>query len=369
MRARRPPRGEDALARVVLDRYLAVRRGESVTIETWNHALPWARAFVVEARHRGAVPTLVLEDESAFFHSVELGGSATVKGTPAGTRGGAYVYFGGPEEFPRLLGLPANDLESLIERHDRAWWEAARSHHIRAVRLAISDATLPAAARYGVDLAAWQAELLHASLVDPDHIARIARGFTRALGHAGSLRIRHPNGTDLELRRGSSPLVVESGRPDPASGGVWGRVPSGLLVVPLRAGVAEGVWESNRPAFDRFVRPPLAVGGRFKFRAGRLTEFAFDHGGEPFAAFYARAGRGRERPAALTIGLNPAVSHAPEVLEFGAGTLGLLLGDSPYLRGTHRARFSYLAALAGADVEVDGRPWMVGGLLRTKGRR
>ena len=65
-------RPEEALARVVLDWYLAVRPGDVVTVETWNHALAWARPFVVEARRRGAEPSLVLEDEEAFFRSVAL---------------------------------------------------------------------------------------------------------------------------------------------------------------------------------------------------------------------------------------------------------------------------------------------------------
>ena len=371
MRRRRPPLAEDALARVVLDRYLSLRRGETVTIESWSHALPWARAFVVEARRRGALPTLVLEDESAFFRSLEWGGSLALRGTPrpALERGGAHVYLGGPEEFPRLLGLPSNDLESLLNRHDRAWWQAARRNRTRAVRLGIADATFPAATRYGVDLEAWQTELVRASLVDPRRLEGSGRKLLRGLARGRRFRIRHANGTDLELRRGSAPAVVESGRPNPASGVVWGRVPSGLLVVPLRAGAGDGSWEGNRPAYDRFALPSVTTGGRFQFRAGRLVEFAFDRGGERFAAAYARAGPGRERPVALTVGLNPAISHAPEVPELGVGTVGLLVGDSPYLRGTRATRFSFLTVLSGADVEVDGRPWLVGGLPAAPRRR
>jgi hypothetical protein len=72
---------------------------------------------------------------------------------------------------------------------------------------------------------------------------------------------------------------------------------------------------------------------------------------------------------ALTVGLNPAISHSPEVLEFALGTLGLLLGDSPYRRGGRSTGFSFLSALAGADVDVDGRPWLVAGLPAARSRR
>jgi hypothetical protein len=363
MPRRRPPRPEDALARVVLDGYLGVRRGEPVTIETWSHALPWARAFVVESRRRGARPALIVEDESAFFRSLESLGAASVAGAAGAPAdgGGAHVYLDGPEEFPRLLGLLPDDRERLLARHDRAWWGSARRRRVRAIRVAIADASPTAATRYGVDTETWQTELLRASLVDPGPLVRSGARIARSLARARRLRIRHPNGTDLVVERSSTGPVLDAGPPDPAEGTVWGRVPSGLLLVPLRVGAGEGAWESNRPAYNRFVEPPVAIGARFTFRAGRLTEFSFDRGGAPFAAAYARAGSRRVRPIALTIGLNPAVSHAPELQELGEGTVGLLLGDAPYRADGSRPRFSFLAALAGADVDADGRPWLVGG--------
>ncbi|MGC2359276.1 MAG: hypothetical protein WA691_03095 [Thermoplasmata archaeon] len=359
---RRPPRAEEALARVVLDRYLALRRGESVTIESWSHGLPWARSFVVEARRRGARAVLVLEDEEAYVRSLEVAGSPALSGISprVAGRSDAYVYFGGPEAFHRLFGVPVRDLESLVARHDGTWWRAARRSRTRAVRLAIADATPTAAARYGVDSTAWQEELLAASLVDPARLETAGRRLLRDLPSFRTLRVQHSNGTDLRVGIAARAPILDSGRPDRTSGAVWGRIPSGLLIVPLRGGTAEGVWETNRPAYDRFARPPVAEGGRFEFRSGRLEEFAFDRGGESFAAAYSAARRGRERPVALTIGLNPAVSNAPEVLELGVGTIGLLLGDAPYRGGGRRSGFSFLAALAGARVAADGRPWWSG---------
>jgi leucyl aminopeptidase (aminopeptidase T) len=371
MRAGRAPPAEAALAAAVLDRYLAVRRGGAVTVETWSHALHWARALVVEARRRGVHPTLVVEDETAFFRTIEVAGSPAVLHAPRAPTGtdAAYVYLGGPEEFPRLLGLPAADLEAVTTRHDADWWAAARQNRTRAVRLAVADATEPAAIRYGVDREAWEAELVRASLVDPERLERLARRITGGLRRARRLRVRHPNGTELQLRLATTSPIVISGRAGSGSGLVWGQVPTGLLVLPLRPGSTDGTWESNRPVYDRFVQPPLGVGGRFEFQRGRLQEFAFERGGEMFAATYARAGRGRDQPVALTIGLNPEISHAPEVLEFGAGTLGLLIGDNPYLPSGGTGGFSFLAPLAEGDVDADDRPWLTRGLPPVSGRR
>ena len=361
---RRPPaRSEDALARAVLDRWLGVRRGETVTVESWSHALPWARALVVEARRRGARPSLLVEDEPAFFRSLEAlgGGPAAAFASPRPTPGGVRIYLDGPEEFPRLLGLPPPDRERVLVRHDRGWWSAARRGGVRAVRVAIGDATATAAARFGVDRAAWESELLRASLVDPRRLEASARPLLRRLARARRLRVRHPNGTDLTIERAARAPYADTGRPDPARGTVWGRVPSGIVVVPLRRGATEGLWETNRPAYDRFAAPPVALGGRFVLRAGRLREFSFDRGGGPFAAAFARSGPGTVRATALTIGLNPAISFAPESQGLGAGTLGLFLRDGGLRRDADRPRFAVLAALTGASVEVDGRPWLLPG--------
>jgi leucyl aminopeptidase (aminopeptidase T) len=363
MPAHRP---EDALARVVLDRCLGIRPGESVTIESWSHALPWARALVLECRRRDAEPTLVVEDEEAFFRTLLLPDVRAVPRAPAtlAMNSDAYVYLGGPEHFPRLLGLAPADLETVLGRHDPGWWRAARRVGLRAARLAIADVTDVAAARFGVDAVTWRREVLRASLVDPERLARAAHRLTRRLARARRLRVTHPNGTDLtvELERGRG--RVEDGRVDRAdrrTGRIWTDVPTGLVAVPLDESGTEGSWEANRPVYDRFADPSVALGAQFSFRGGRVSEWSFDRGGEPFAAAYARAGRGREVPGALTFGVNPALSKAPELGEIAAGSVGLLLGDNRAAGGHRRARFAYLTTLTEATVEIDGRPWLSDG--------
>jgi len=365
MPARRP---EEALARVVIDRGLAVRPQETVTIETWSHALPWARALVLECRRRGAEPTLVVEDEDAFFRSLPLRDARRLPRAPAALaeHSDAYVYLGGPEHFPRLLGLPPDDLEAVLARHDPRWWRAARRVGLRAARLAIAGVTDVAASRFGVDPTVWRREVVRASLVDPDRLHRAARRLTGRIARARRVRITHPNGTDLSVELDPRRWMVEDGRVDRAdrrAGRIWTEVPSGLVAVPLDEGFAEGGWEANRPVYDRFADPPVALGARFVFRRGRVDDWSFDRGGEPFARAYARGGRGRDVPGALTFGLNPDLTKAPELGEIAEGTVGLLLGDNRAAGGRRRARFSYLTTLAEASVELDGRPWIVDGRL------
>lgn len=362
-----PPRThpEDRLASIVLDQYLGVRRGERVTIETWDHTLPWARAFVTEARRRGCEPILVVEDEETFFRWLARSGARPVPSAPAALAeaSDAYVYFPGPEQFPRLLGLSAIELEAVVGRHGPAWWRAARRAGLRAVRVAVADATPTAAARYGVDPEVWQRDMLRASLVSPNRLTRAAEPIVRGLSHAHQVRIRHPNGTDLTVGLQPHAWIVEDGRIDRVDRAVarrWTSVPTGRVAFALSEGVAEGVWEANRPAYDRYGDPAVTEGVRFTVANGRVSEYAFDRGGAAFASAYARGGRGRAGPGALTFGLNPAVVRGPELDDLAAGSVGLLLGDNRAAGGRLRSRFSYLTTLSGADVDLDGRPWWVG---------
>ncbi|MGA8710556.1 MAG: hypothetical protein WB786_04920, partial [Thermoplasmata archaeon] len=117
-------RVEDRLARMVLGQCLGVRRGETVTVETWDHALSWARAVVLEARRRGCEPTLVVEDEETFFRSLAQSSGRTVPGAPAAVAeaSDAYVYFPGPANFSRLLGLSGEERDAVLGRHGAEWW-------------------------------------------------------------------------------------------------------------------------------------------------------------------------------------------------------------------------------------------------------
>ena len=197
--------------------------------------------------------------------------------------------------------------------------------------------------------------------MEPPRLVRAATRVVTALGRARRLRVRHPNGTDLTVERAARAPFADLGRPDPAAGIVWSRVPAGLVAVSLRSGTTRGVWESNRSTYDRLVRAPVTSGSRFSFRDGRLVDAEFDRGGEPFDAVVSRVGGDRPRAVAVTVGVNPALTAAPEVESLPEGTLGLLIADAPYRPGGARPTFSFLTTLADADVDADGRSWLRAG--------
>ncbi len=362
---------ETTVARATLVGHLGVAPGEPVTIEAWSPALDWARAFVVEARRLAAEPVLALEDEEGFFRSLARGGPVPTAPAALAGLGGAYVYLGGPEAFPRLFALGPEERALALERHGTAWRAAARASRLRGARLAVAGVTRTAAARFGINLETWRDEVVQASVVPPSRLASHAAFALRRLARARRMTIRHPNGTRLELELRPGRWVEEAGRPVRdlhRADAIWSNLPSGRIVLPVDAGSASGTWEANRPTYDRWGETPVGVGGRFAFKDGVLQEFAFDRGGEAFTALGPRAGRSPGVVGAVSLGLNPKISRAPEVGDLATGRLGLRF-SVPRRPGSRASpRPYYVSELQGGEVELDGRLWLSDGrAVRTRG--
>src|SRR5438445_12735001 len=59
------------VAKKVLQKTLSVKKGETVTVESWNNGLEFARILLAEARAMGTTAVLVLEDEGAYIEGVK----------------------------------------------------------------------------------------------------------------------------------------------------------------------------------------------------------------------------------------------------------------------------------------------------------
>src|SRR5579863_4489975 len=117
------------VARKVLSESLAVKKGQTVLVESWNNGLPFAKHVVLEARRKGAIPLTLLEDEDAYVDGA--------KETPKDVLGkmgrhefallsktDAYVFIPGPElgTFAHRMER-SNYLDSV--KYNDAWYDAA----------------------------------------------------------------------------------------------------------------------------------------------------------------------------------------------------------------------------------------------------
>jgi len=352
-----------AVARALVGGALGVRRGEHLVVVSWNHTLPWATACVAEARRVGARPLLILEDESAFWHSVDTAApshrwSGLARPARAALRDAdALVYFPGPADRPRLHALPPHLLAPFLGTDDE-WLASARSARLRAVRCLLGYASEAQAEHWGVPGAMWRSQLIRGiTEVDYGALRRDGRRAARLLRTGRELRLTAANGTDLRLRlRGRVPWVDDGSvdAEDLKRGRVMSAAPAGSVVVAIDEGSAEGVVIANRPSF---LSPGRVEGGQWEVQAGRLRNYWYTDGGDSFESEFARAPRGRETVSLFALGLNGALAPGvPQAEDEEAGTVTLAVGGNTLYGGRNRCRFLSWITIGEATVAVDSAP-------------
>jgi leucyl aminopeptidase (aminopeptidase T) len=351
------------VARALLGRALRLRRGENVIIETWNHTLPYAAACVVEARRLGAHPMLLLEEEDAYWRSLEVAPSVAAWAGVGRHEWGAlaksqgYVFFPGPADRPRFRSLPSNRASALTG-YNAEWYRRARSARIRGVRSMLGYASAPEAARWGVSAELWRNQLNRATTeVDYPEVVRRARRVAAMLTRGRELRVTAANGTDVRVRLRRRSAYVDDGVVGPEdvrTGQNLTVSPPGTVVVAVDERSATGTLVANRPSY---LRPGRAEGAQWEMRDGRLQGFWYSDGQSAFEDPYRSAGRGRDVVSLFSVGLNPELpGGVPQVEDQEAGAITFAVGGNQGYGGSNRCPFVSWAVLGEATVAVDEVP-------------
>jgi len=358
----------DLLARRVLQDRLHVRPKENVTIEAYPTALPWATAFVREARRLGAHPLFLYEDEPSYWRAVEEG-RASLVGSPGDQewavleKTDAYVYFWGPEDQTRAARLPESTWTKLTAFNGR-WYDVARKSGVRGARMGIARVTEKNARFWRVAVGRWMREVYQASVRSPAQLQKDAARFGRILEKGKTVRIRHSNGTDLTLGLAHRHAVVGIGEVTRESMatrfGNMASVPDANVYVAVDEETADGRLISNR-VNSSFGKP--LTGGRFTFLGGRLQGFSFAQGGKEFRTAYQPAGPGKDRPSFIEIGLDAGIRTAPMLEESERGAVTVGVGRNAQLGGKTTTNFFGFITVGAADLFIDGRRVVRGGRL------
>jgi leucyl aminopeptidase (aminopeptidase T) len=352
-----------AVARALLASALGVKRGEHVVVVTWNHTLPWAAAAVAEARRVGARPMLLLEDETAFWRSLDLAPSArswagiAAPVRSALSRADALVYFPGPADRPRLHALPARQSGPFLSADDE-WLRRSRTERVRGVRCLLGYASDAQAEHWGVPGALWRSQLIRGiTEVDYDRMRERTARTARLLARGREIRIGAANGTDIRLRLRARSPWPDDGILDPEDlrrGRAMSAAPGGSVVVAVDERSATGLAVANRPSYLARGR---VEGGQWEMDGGRLREYWYAEGGETFENDFSSAPRGRETVSLFAIGMNPAIAAGvPQAEDQEEGTVTLAIGGNEIYGGRNRCRFLSWVTIGEATVAVDGRP-------------
>lgn len=356
------------LAKNILSKTLHVRRGENVVIETWSETLPWAKPFVTEARRIGANPLLLYEDEEAFWEALRTGNSRQTGQVgshewAALAKTSAYVFFFGPSEWPRADDLPDRK-KAGVAAYNPEWYRRASKAKIRGARLYLGRASQLAADRWGLDFQEWQAELLRSSLVPPAELHRPGVKIGERMRKGKVVTVSHPNGTEISFRLGKFPIQLDDALVDESDvkvGNNMATIPGGVVGVAIDHTSAEGSIVGNHTTYPD--SGPV-MGTQWNFSGGHLTDQSYESGGEPIRAAYAKAPRsGRDRLGYFSVGLNPEITHLPQMEDQELGAVLFSLGGNAFRGGKNACPFGAWTVVKGADLSIDGRPVLEGGRI------
>src|SRR5208283_4720810 len=147
-----------------------------------------------------------------------------------------YIYFWGPEDGARLEELPSATFEKLVAFNSK-WYELASRSGVRGARMGIARVTPANARHWGVSFDAWRKEVVAASKLDPKQLVADSRKVQKALEGGHTARMRHPNGTDLNLALAGRKARVDLGWVTAASQrarfGMMTSVPDGCVYVAI----------------------------------------------------------------------------------------------------------------------------------------
>lgn len=351
----------DELARHVLKRRLGIKRGEALVVESFPSSLPWATAFVRQARRMDARPLLLFEDERTYWDTIDSGHVDTI-GTPPESEwalleaSDVYVYFWGPENHARRSRLP-EAVAAKASAYNREWYDRARRAGLRGVRMEMAKVT-PANARfYQIPFREWRNAILTATMRDPSDLKRPIERVSRALARGREVRLTAPGGTDITLALDHGPIRTFDGRcerPGPRRWrfSVMATVPSAVVGSRLKTSVAEGTIAANRPSY---LGTGVAHGGTARFQGGHLVRLSFRAGGNAVRKEYAASSRGRDLVGFIEVGLDPALHGLPDLEDCEAGAVTLGLGTNTSWGGSNRTDFMTWLTVAGGRLTVDGQ--------------
>jgi leucyl aminopeptidase (aminopeptidase T) len=203
--------------------------------------------------------------------------------------------------------------------------------------------------------------------VEPARLQATGEAIRSRLEKGKTLKITHPNGTDLEVGIEGRTAYVSDGVIDEAdlakgSAGrsVW--LPAGEIYVTPVAGTARG-----KVVVDRsFVEGQEVLDLTLEFQDGRVTSMTAASGLDRLKALYDAADDAKAEFAVVDIGLNPSLAATEGQVRSWtpAGMITIGIGNNTWAGGDNTVNFAWAGHLAGATLTIDGEPVVEAGSLK-----
>jgi leucyl aminopeptidase (aminopeptidase T) len=339
------------VAKKVLQETVSVKKGDAVTVESWNNGLAMARVVVAEARAMGCSAVVILEDEDAYVEGLRRSPRDRV-GTMGRNEYGmlegtdAYVFIPGPLIATYQTRVDPK-LMSDSTRYNDSWYDAAEKAKLKGARLTYGYIGDEMARMMGRTAKQVEEKQLSAALADFGEIARSAR----------RLSLSFVDGAEASVQAGGSSLhfmlkggtTVEDGVVSPKdmkAGENMTYVPPGFVSKVVDSPSASGTLNISKSV----TRLGLLSDAKLTFKDGKLVQWK-SKGGMPMLTKLVNAvPEEKRRLATLIVGVNPKMDY--------------LYGQDRMVAGSVCATgFGFTAVVRGATLTVGGRQLVKAGKL------
>ena len=336
------------VAKKVLRETLHVKKGEAVTVETWNNGLDFARVVVAEARAMGCTAVQVLEDEDAYVEGVRRSPKDTVGAMGRNEYGllkgtDAYVFIPGP-----LLAAYQTKIDPRIMsesiRYNESWYDAAEKAKLRGAHLTFAYIGKEMAGLMGRTVQQVTERQLDAALVDFEDMSASARKLSSVLIDGSEASV-HAGGSRLEFTlRGET--TIEDGVVSPQDvkdGNNMTYVPPGFVSKVVDPTSATGTLKVSKSV----TRLGLLMDAKLTFREGKLVTWKSKDSMPMLDELVKAVPEQKRRLTILYVGINPRMDY--------------LFGQDRMVAGSVTAAgFGFTAVVRGADLRVGGRQVVAG---------
>lgn len=334
---------EGEVARKVIAETLHLKKGETVTVETWNNGLSLALAFVREARRLGVYPVTLFEDEDTYVYGVKNAPKEALGKLGKHEHGllaGSDAYFFIPNEL--LEGYAKRLTPEEAEQatgYGGSWYDTAEKVKLRGARMSFGFAGKELARMLGKRPEEIKVHQLEAALADFGAIRKAGKELEARLpGGGGGSLVSGGAHLKFEYERGS---FLEDGvvdGKDIASGHNMAYLPPGFLSKSINPDSVSGrVKLSPSVAWTGVIEDAT-----LDFEKGRLVKWSSRTSRRRLDELIEGEPEEARKLKGLTVGLNPQMKYGYGQDRFVAGSIGVAgFGFTGIIRnGTLRAGHS-----------------------------
>jgi len=342
------------VASKILTESIHLKKGESITIETWNNGQSFAQKVAMGGRQIGAIPLVLFEDQEAYVYGVktmdkEVSGKMGRHEYALLSGSDAYVFIPGPPLSSYYTGLTGEERSSSIA-YNTSWYEAAEKAKLRGVRLTFGYVGKDMSKVLGKAPDKIIEHQLKA-IVEPDFssMSRSGQQIVQFLRDGATCTVSSSNGSKLEFRL-QGDAEVEDGivdEEDISAGNNMIYLPPGLVSKRVESssvtGIVKGFWATT--SFG------IIKDGTLQFESGKLTRWESKSSKKVLDKTVQSISEDTRKLVAFSVGMNPSAKLGYGIDRFVNGAIGLSV--------TSRLN----TILQRASVSVDGKEIVASGKL------